>query len=439
MAVGLSRSKVIDSEESYSWKTILAFLIVGINPSWSIPCALFTEVPIFQLSSPEGLSLAAWMNVAINVGLVFTLGYVFYDSSIQKINPETAIKFVIVVSSALCVLLAFTWTYTAHNISVTILGMSIVGGTVGTFQVLVFLPYMTRYKPPLFALQRLGDVIFVGALSLLGLAQQGLSISPTLFFLILAPTQIVPLLAIQYISKNSKDFLICSEDTILVATENARVNAKIQNTEHTPLQRSDQLMVPETSKRSKSLSESLTENSKESRRLWKCIGECSGLIFTVCCVNMHMWGSFISLLPIGTRNASPIGDQEGSMTLAYANNLGLLALVPGIVAAPNLLLGETSLFWLSVAQVALYAVVYMAIFNLPPDYWGDFKSASVLVSVFCLGRLNEALISTSAYTLIGTKYPDLAYQISSFMGICDRLSITVLTWVSFIWVTSCRS
>jgi len=190
------------------WKLITAFLVLGINPSWALPCALFVEVPIIQQTAPEGLMLAAWMNIAINLGLVITLTYVLVDTFVMPIPTEAAICFVIIVSSGFCAVLAFTYTYTAFGMSVVYLLMSIMGGMVGTFQVLVFLPYLTKYDPYLFATVRLGDVIFVGILSGLGMLQQAVNISPDVFFILLAPTQVLPLISMWYIStKNPEDFM----------------------------------------------------------------------------------------------------------------------------------------------------------------------------------------------------------------------------------------
>ncbi|GAB5366225.1 hypothetical protein AAMO2058_001126300 [Amorphochlora amoebiformis] len=438
--VGSEPVKRVASWEGWGWKPIAAFLIMGINPSWALPSALFVEVPIFQLSSPEGLSLAAWMNAAINLGLILTLSYVAYDMVIGNIHPESAIKGIICISSVFCFLTAFTWQFTALNMSISILTMSIIGGMVGSFQVLVFLPYLTRYKPALFATVRLGDVIFVGVLSLLGILQQATSLSPTIFFLIFAPTQILPLFALEYITRRK---LGLNTDSSYRPLRTARGN------EHTPLVRNETNELQKYPKKSldapvsenlRRLSDNSPSDTKSqrnggfSKESWKDIKKCWGVILCVCFINMHMWGSFISLLPLACRNASPSVDPEGSNTLAFCNNFGLLSLVPGIILAPMFKCQEYVYYLLSIFQVALYVLIYAAIFDRPYGMWGSYTSASVLTLSFCLARFNEAFIATSVYTYFGDRFPHRSYQIASFMGICDRLATTVMTWGSFFWV-----
>eukprot|EP00471_Norrisiella_sphaerica_P005772 CAMPEP_0184479676 /NCGR_PEP_ID=MMETSP0113_2-20130426/1305_1 /TAXON_ID=91329 /ORGANISM="Norrisiella sphaerica, Strain BC52" /LENGTH=267 /DNA_ID=CAMNT_0026857801 /DNA_START=688 /DNA_END=1491 /DNA_ORIENTATION=+ len=183
-----------------------------------------------------------------------------------------------------------------------------------------------------------------------------------------------------------------------------------------------------------------TETAKDveeegSRSLaWEHIKESRYLIVIQCMINMHMWGSFISLLPIATSNAAPGSDENGSVTLAFANNLGLMALVPGIVLAPIIRLPEEGYYILATIQTLLYGIVYAAIFNVPEGCWGSYTSAIVVTVAFCVGRANEAYIATSIYTFLGSKYKSTSYHIASFMGVCDRIATTVFTWAAFFWV-----
>jgi len=181
-------------------------------------------------------------------------------------------------------------------------------------------------------------------------------------------------------------------------------------------------------------SEARPKGGVSSGQVWSDIKESWGIIMVVCLVNMHMWGSFVSLLPIGTNNAAPPEDPNGSVSLAWANNLGLLALVPGIVLAPMLRFSEGFYYWLSVVQVLLYLIIYSAILDYPSGWWGTYTSAVIVTTAFCFARFNEALIATSAYTLFGAKFQETSYQISSFMGVCDRIATTVMTWFAFVWV-----
>jgi len=419
----------------WSWSTIVAFMVLGVNPSWSLPCALFVEVPIFQQDAPEGLSLAAWMNVAINIGLVLTFVFVFYDTFIYHVKTEHAINFVIVFSSICCLVCAFTWTYTAWGMSITILGMCMLGGTVGTFQVLVFLPYLTRFHPYCFALARLGDVIFVGVLSILGLMQQATSITPTVFFLVLAPTQLIPLLSMVHISRNKLGISPEKLEQANAIETQSEIAGKVdrESGELVPLARNE--------KPSKSPPKG-SSGICNADTFWNELGQAWPLITIVCLINMHMWGSFISLIPIASFNAAPQDiDKDGVSTLAYAQNFGLLALVPGIMLAPSIKCSEATFYWLSTFQVLLYAIVYAAVFNVLGEYfcWGTTGAAVLLVFVFCFSRFIESFVATSVYTHLGDKYPKSSYKIASFMGVCDRLATSVMTWASFYYVIVLRS
>ena len=145
----LSRSTVVHGSKSalpWDWHTAFVFAVFGFGPSWMVVNCLFMEVPYFEKSLPESYCIAAFLTLAVALGVLFPLCLYVYTSYTQKnLDHSIAVPATMVFSVASMLFTAIFWHTTINHHSVLLFVCAFLGGGVGGLVSVLIYPFLSQY------------------------------------------------------------------------------------------------------------------------------------------------------------------------------------------------------------------------------------------------------------------------------------------------------
>lgn len=168
---------------------IILFLLSGCPNSFNMKDALYLELALFELTQPEGLSMASWLQLMEAVGCLAFFCMLCIDT--QMLWPKKYLLYIFSILTLLMSLtLAFSWSISIEGFSLFImLGMT-VGELVGWVQYILVIPWIIRnYNARILSPFIAGNGLMIWVLVTLEVIQQPgglLRFSPMIYFLIAA-------------------------------------------------------------------------------------------------------------------------------------------------------------------------------------------------------------------------------------------------------------
>ena len=139
----------LSSETEHSKKPdIWGYIIVcifSLGQAWVLGDALFVEVPIFQITQPEGLAISTVITIAGNATLVTALPlyFIIFKYCNKCINYPILIYSFCVINIISAIITALFWDLTVFNISITIIVIAYVTSVYGNLFTAVLIPYLS--------------------------------------------------------------------------------------------------------------------------------------------------------------------------------------------------------------------------------------------------------------------------------------------------------
>jgi len=187
-----------------TWNAFL-FLVVGIC-NGSLVDAIWFEYPWFELSQPEGVDLVLSMALAICIGCILFFGYILWDIWARPSINSVAL-WVIIISTALTILMAFTWYWSINGVSISILWITCISSFLSCLQWAVLIPWVATMDDPRYLSQYIaGEYLMAGINVFIEIAQQpgdAQNFSPLVYFCIIAISYLVAICAIITIINNN--------------------------------------------------------------------------------------------------------------------------------------------------------------------------------------------------------------------------------------------
>ncbi len=155
---------------------VYLMVLVFNMSAWVDMIAMLAELPLFVNRLPEGWDLGFYCAITFNVSKIGVVVYVVLKKVFgDKVNDVCAIYVVIGVGYVSLVLLAFLWDRTVwiagQERSFVLLALSACLGTVDNMSVVVFAPYMARFKSQYLTAFFLGEGISGVLPAVLGVLQ----------------------------------------------------------------------------------------------------------------------------------------------------------------------------------------------------------------------------------------------------------------------------
>jgi hypothetical protein len=355
-----------------------------------------TEVPRWQQTAPEGLCLAAYINLWVHVAvMVVPLQYFLMRSFPNAVNDANTVAVLLVLELLALVFLTATWQVSTK----VVLAFSFVGGSIGSLSCVVLVPFVTRTHP-----ENIEDAMFgmrgVSLLaSIVGLVQQPgsehMHLSSTVFLGLFILPLCCTILAFAYTQKHTEK------------------QSKQQSLDLMKLSSAIDTSMP-------------TVQMLERGDRHAALREASALLGLLGWANFHCWGLVPSVLPFAAKHTDSSG--VGSECLQYVLLLGTVALFFGSVVA--LVAKCRHVFSLSLVYTACTVVVYCAAFDTPFGFWPSSAGGPLLVVVHSLSKFLEAYIVTMVYVIISERFVSQRIYISRAAGFVDRAATTIGTFCS---------
>ena len=137
----MSTDKVDDY--SYTFKFSM-FYILGIGPNWVFASALLQQVPYLENHVPEGLDIAAYMNVANSSSLLSVIAYGMYTKYKGPIPHSISVPFILNLSCFVAFLAVGIYDVNAGGVSICLYLCNYFAGSVGSLSSVSMNPFMTR-------------------------------------------------------------------------------------------------------------------------------------------------------------------------------------------------------------------------------------------------------------------------------------------------------
>jgi hypothetical protein len=188
--------------QRYSSKMFL-FYILGIGTNWVFASVLLQQVPYLENHAPEGHAIAAYMNVANSMNIIFCIAYWIYTTYIGPIPHNVAVPFILFLSCFVGFLSIAIYDITSGNVSICLYICCLLAGAVGSLSSVAMNPFMTNYERDCISFARAGGSGTILLIALLSIAQDpgsdNIRFSPRVFFAIFAIILITPMVAYKVI------------------------------------------------------------------------------------------------------------------------------------------------------------------------------------------------------------------------------------------------
>lgn len=115
--------------------------------SWLGVTSVYLQLPIIVSTAPEGWTLASYLVLAVQLGNVGSLVYVIYQKySAKKIGDDILIYITLAVGCVAAIGMAFFYEVTIDKHSVALLLFTFLLSLVGCVSMVLFMPYMGRFR-----------------------------------------------------------------------------------------------------------------------------------------------------------------------------------------------------------------------------------------------------------------------------------------------------
>lgn len=186
--------------------TFIIFMILGSGANWVLSNALAQEIPYFEISMPQRLCTATYMNAATNLSLVLVLLVVLHNYIYGPIPHRFAVPSLLSLGAFGAFLTAFTYPVIYYNNPIFLLLSCAIGGTVGALSAILMTPFLTFYENDMISAARCGGSGGTLLTAIVGFVQKPGSsnqrFSPSVFFFIFGFFLCLPLLAYIYVIRN---------------------------------------------------------------------------------------------------------------------------------------------------------------------------------------------------------------------------------------------
>eukprot|EP00211_Chloroparvula_japonica_P002101 CAMPEP_0119124066 /NCGR_PEP_ID=MMETSP1310-20130426/3796_1 /TAXON_ID=464262 /ORGANISM="Genus nov. species nov., Strain RCC2339" /LENGTH=464 /DNA_ID=CAMNT_0007113955 /DNA_START=135 /DNA_END=1529 /DNA_ORIENTATION=+ len=130
----------VDKQRIGKWFSLMLYFLLGLS-SWLLVNGAFLELPILFMVSPEGYAIASYIVLAVQVGNIFPVLYVY---AFPQVEVTIAIGVNLLVTELAAVLLIFFWDAVAFDHSVGLIVLSAVAGGVGSMSMVTLFSFASR-------------------------------------------------------------------------------------------------------------------------------------------------------------------------------------------------------------------------------------------------------------------------------------------------------
>jgi len=383
------------------------FVVFASGPSWLAQSALFLEVPYFQQHSPEGLCLATWLSISLNLVAVLVFVYYLIDKYLVAIAIDANLLTMLFLAPIATVTVAFTYEYSFGGISWPLLICSFLTGVLGWMQYQGAYPVLTRYDEKYtIAARSAVDIlgVFLGAIVFYqNPGSDVIKFSPFDFLLgVGLYLAFFPPVAYFYIY-------------------NTGIGLKGEERRH----REDRKNIEDDDPRT-ALLELESSESKQNTSKSEVDFDIAYLAAAISWLDFNNWGLLPSILPFVFNDNSP-SEEQGSVCYSYSLNLvSLMYVIGGLSTYLFHIPIPICIFIFTVSVILLYlSAVAVHWFN---------NQCWVLVLLTCICNIFTAHVNTSVYNILSCSSDDedLRAQNIKFVGIATMGAIFVGSVVSLV-------
>ena len=343
--------------------------------------ALFLQVPYFQQHQPEGLCLATWMIVSANIAVPLVYCFYLLDRYVYTLSLDVTLLVMMAISTTAAIALSFTYSMSLNNTSWPILIAAFLSGIVGYMCFQVTYPVLSRFVEK-YAIAARSDVLTVFLSVIVFFQNPGspsIGFTPRTFLFVLGIFLLIfPPLAYVYVSI----YKVGLKDSVENATE---VEMTDTNREMEPIIEKANASVDFTFE-----------------------------IFSVCWVEVHVYGIVVILLPfIFDRNSSNI--EEGSIYLSYALNLTCVMNV----------MGQFLVYWYQMPTRFTLAVFTTCLFllylSLVVNWF--YGLSSLLLVLYCVVTFSSQYLMACIWSSVFALPVEHRNRIAKLVGAWDSVCV----------------
>jgi len=153
--------------------TVVLFLLSGCPSSFSIQDTLWLELPWFEVSQPEGLTLASWLFLMQAVSSVTFLGWFYIETHVITSSKIFVLYSASFASVLMSIVLSFGWHFTFNGLSLFLFMGTFVGQMVGWVNYIFVIPWIaSNFIPRLISPYAAGNSLMIFFLVVLELIQE---------------------------------------------------------------------------------------------------------------------------------------------------------------------------------------------------------------------------------------------------------------------------
>eukprot|EP00605_Chrysophyceae_sp_TOSAG23-4_P000053 GSChrysophyteH1.ASY1.ANO1.55.1 assembled CDS len=201
-----------DKNHMLSWKETILFTIFGFGPSWMVVACIYQEVPAFERYLPEQYCIAAYISLVISFSVAFIIFNLIYMHFFGPAPHSISVPFTMGLEIFAMFLAAAVWDVTTDKHSIMLFLCAWLGGGVGGLQMVLVMPWMSRFHPKCITAFRVGTDIGSLLSAVVALIQKPGSptdalFGPSIYFAIFGSLMIFPVMAYIQIINGNYEFL----------------------------------------------------------------------------------------------------------------------------------------------------------------------------------------------------------------------------------------
>jgi len=182
-----------------SWHEIFLFMLLGLGPSWVLVGCIYQEIPAFERALPEEFCIAAYISLVISFSVAFIVMNLIYIHFFGPAPHHISVPFTMGLEILAFILIASTWYVTVDGSSYMLFLAAFLGGGVGSLQMVLVMPWLSRFKPACITAFRVGTdtgSLLAGAVALVQKpGTNGSRFGPATYFSAFGALMILPVAA----------------------------------------------------------------------------------------------------------------------------------------------------------------------------------------------------------------------------------------------------
>jgi len=184
--------KEVDSEEGNSAKVEfligVLFCISAIPSSYSMQDTLWLEMPWFEISQPEGITLSSWLLLMQSISFVLNFGLLWTETYVVTFPKMGFLYCASFTTLLVSFVLSLTWHYSINGLSLFLYLGSFVGQFIGTAQYIFVVPWIAdNYDASLISPFLSGDALMLFIMVSIQIVQEPggeCNFSPAVYFIL---------------------------------------------------------------------------------------------------------------------------------------------------------------------------------------------------------------------------------------------------------------